>query len=120
MLVGQKLRDLREAKNLSQGDIEQRTGLVQAYISTVENGHTIPTVGTLEKFASALDVPLYTFFIDERVKKPKLPEAHDNGSNGNDRREFQLFANAFVRMSERDQMLLIATAQKMVRKNTKG
>jgi transcriptional regulator with XRE-family HTH domain len=98
---------------------EQRTGLVQAYISTVENGHTIPTVGTLEKFASALDVPLYAFFIDERVKNPKLPEAHDNGSNGNDRREFQLLANAFVRMSERDQMLLIATAQKMVQRKIK-
>ncbi|MGH7743782.1 MAG: helix-turn-helix domain-containing protein [Candidatus Dormibacteria bacterium] len=40
---------LREEKKLSQGDIEKRIGLLRCYISRVENGHTVPTVETLEK-----------------------------------------------------------------------
>lgn len=49
MLIGQRLRDIREAKNLSQSDIERATGLVRPYISRVENGHTVPSIETLEK-----------------------------------------------------------------------
>lgn len=119
MLVGQKLRELREAKNLSQGDIERRTGLIRAYTSRVENGHTIPTVGTLEKFASALDVPVYRFFTDEPIKKPKLPQSHDNGSNGDDRRELRRFATAFKRLSDRDRNILLVMAQKMAGRHAK-
>jgi transcriptional regulator with XRE-family HTH domain len=59
MLIGKKLKQLRESKNLSQGDIETKTGLLRCYTSRVENGHTIPSVETLEKYAGALDVPLY-------------------------------------------------------------
>jgi transcriptional regulator with XRE-family HTH domain len=53
------IRALREAKHLSLGDIEKRCGLVRPYISRAENGHTIPSVETLEKFAPALEVPMY-------------------------------------------------------------
>ena len=53
MLIGQRLRDIREMKNLGQDDIEKATGLVRPYISRVENGHTIPSVGTLQKWATA-------------------------------------------------------------------
>lgn len=59
MLIGEKLRAIREAKKLSQGDVEHRTGLLRAYVSRVENGHTVPAVETLEKFARALEVPMY-------------------------------------------------------------
>ena len=59
MLVGNRLRELRESKTLSQGDIEKRTGLLRCYISRVENGHTVPPVETLEKMARALEVPIY-------------------------------------------------------------
>jgi len=48
-VVRDHLRALREEKKLSQGDIEKRTGLLRCYISRVENGHTVPTVETLEK-----------------------------------------------------------------------
>ena len=67
-----RLRELRERKNLSQGDIEKRTGLFRCYISRVENGHTVPAVETLEKFARALEVPLYQLFYDGK-KPPQLP-----------------------------------------------
>jgi transcriptional regulator with XRE-family HTH domain len=61
-VVCDRLRTLREGKKLSQGDIEKRTGLLRCYISRVENGHTVPTVETLEKMARALEVPLYRLF----------------------------------------------------------
>ena len=60
MIIGDRIRALREAKKLSQGNIEKRSGLKRAYISRVENGHTVPSVETLEKLACALEVPLYT------------------------------------------------------------
>ncbi len=47
MIIGDRLRELREAKNLSQEDIEKRTGLLRCYISRVENGHTVPAIETL-------------------------------------------------------------------------
>ena len=65
MQVGAKLRELRLAKNLSQGDIQKRTGLFRCYTSRVEHGHTVPSVETLEKYAHALEVPLYRLFTDE-------------------------------------------------------
>src|ERR1700730_17436689 len=62
MVIGDRLRELREAKELSQGDIEKRTGLLRCYISRVENNHTVPAVNTLEKLARALEVPMYQLF----------------------------------------------------------
>jgi transcriptional regulator with XRE-family HTH domain len=74
MVIGDKLRALREQKNLSQGDVEKRTGLLRCYISRVENGHTVPSVDTLEKMARALEVPMYRLFTDdEHVKAPNIP-----------------------------------------------
>jgi transcriptional regulator with XRE-family HTH domain len=64
MLIGERLRAIRQAKKLSQGDVEHRTGLLRAYVSRVENGHTVPAVETLEKFARALDVAMYQLFYE--------------------------------------------------------
>ena len=66
MIIGDRLRDLREAKQLSQGDIEKRTGLLRCYLSRVENGHTVPAIETLEKMARALEVPMYQYFMRAR------------------------------------------------------
>ena len=43
-IIGDCLREMREEKKLSQGDIEKRTGLLRCYISRVENGHTVPAI----------------------------------------------------------------------------
>src|ERR1700675_1225894 len=72
MIIGDRLREMREGKKLSQGDIEKRTGLLRCYISRVENGHTVPAIETLEKLARALEVPLYHLFYDGE-EPPKLP-----------------------------------------------
>jgi transcriptional regulator with XRE-family HTH domain len=55
------LKDLREEKKMSQGDVEKRTGRLRCYISQVENGHTVPSVDTLEKMARAVDPAVPAF-----------------------------------------------------------
>src|ERR1700758_1865285 len=74
MIIGDRLRALREEKKLSQGDIERRTGLLRCYVSRVENGHTIPAIETLEKWARALGVPLYHVMYDGS-EPPRAPNA---------------------------------------------
>jgi len=90
MEIGAKLRELRLAKILSQGDIEKRTGLRRVYTSRVEHDHTVPTIETLEKYAHVLEIPMYRLFTDEdSVKMPKLskPESHSSlwGNPGKER-----------------------------------
>ena len=123
MDIGAKLREMRGAKNLSQGDIQKRTGLVRSYTSRVENGHTVPSVGTLEKYARALEVPLYRLFTDEEsVVKPKLPRRDDSslwGSRGKERAVFRTLAKALARMDERDRKLLLSMAEGMARRSAK-
>jgi transcriptional regulator with XRE-family HTH domain len=82
MGIAGRLRALREHKNLSQGDIEKRTGLLRCYISRVENGHTVPAIETLEKMARAMEVPLYQLFYDgeEQLELPN-PLKRKNGNN---------------------------------------
>ena len=93
MDIGNRLRSVREEKNLSQGDIEQRTGLLRCYISRVENGHTVPAIETLEKMARALELRLYQFMYDGQ-EPPALPLKGDGkrsdewGAVGKDARFF--------------------------------
>ena len=53
LMIGERLRTIRESKNLSQGDIEKRTGLIRCYTSRVENGHTVPSIETLAKIRTS-------------------------------------------------------------------
>jgi transcriptional regulator with XRE-family HTH domain len=121
MDIGTRIRELRLAKNLSQGDIQKRTGLFRCYTSRVEHGHTIPSIGTLEKYAHALEVPLYRFFTEEEsVEKLKLPRSDDSwGTRGNERDAFQTLARALSRMDEQDKKLLLSMAQGMARRGEK-
>jgi len=120
MIIGERLRELRETKNLSQGDIEKRTGLLRCYISRVENGHTVPAVETLEKLARALEVPLYQLFYDgdEPPKLPHLPKRKTAdeiawGSRGKEARFLFNFRRLLSRIDEADRRLLLYMAQKM-------
>jgi transcriptional regulator with XRE-family HTH domain len=122
MLIGDRLRAIREEKKLSQGDIERRSGLLRCYLSRVENGHTVPSVETLEKMARALEVPLYQFFYDgeEPPPLPNLPKrksANDIawGSSGRDARVLRQFRRHLSHMDDGDKRLLLFMAQKMAR-----
>jgi transcriptional regulator with XRE-family HTH domain len=119
MVIGDKLKALRAQKNLSQGDVEKRTGLLRCYISRVENGHTVPSVDTLEKMARALEVPMYRLFTDEdHVKKPNIPRESAWGrvANSKQEREHRAFAKLFSRMDDKSRGLLIHMASKMAKR----
>ena len=122
-MICDRLRALREEKNLSQGEIEKRTGLLRCYISRVENGHTVPTVETLEKMARALEVPMYRLFYDgeappklENLPKRKTADDIAWGSSGKDARFLSNFRRALGRIEEKDRKLLMAFAQKVASK----
>jgi transcriptional regulator with XRE-family HTH domain len=111
MDIAERIRRLREAKGLSQGDIQKRTGLLRCYISRVENGHTIPSLRTLEKLATALDVEPWELLSTgkgkaELAKAPKKPPLT---------REQQALLAAFDSMSEPDRRLLLYLARQMAR-----
>ncbi|WP_263408420.1 helix-turn-helix domain-containing protein [Terriglobus tenax] len=69
MNIGATIRGFRLQKGMSQGDIEKRTGLLRCYLSRVENGHTVPSLETLQKIASALDLPLSQFFAEDSMSR---------------------------------------------------
>ena len=120
MIIGDRLRSIREDKKLSQGDVEKRTGLLRCYISRVENGHTVPAVETIEKFARALEIPMYQLFYDGD-KPPALPNLPRRktadeiawGSTGKDARYLSRFRRLLGRTTERDRKLLLSMAQKI-------
>jgi transcriptional regulator with XRE-family HTH domain len=123
LLIGDRLRVLRESKKLSQGNIEQRTGLLRCYISRVENGHTVPAVETLEKFARALEVPMYQLFYDGE-EPPALPGLKQKsraetmwGDSGKDARTWAKLRRLLGQVNESDRRLLLYMAQKMARSN---
>jgi transcriptional regulator with XRE-family HTH domain len=123
MIIGDRLREMREAKKLSQGDIEKRTGLLRCYVSRVENGHTVPAIETLEKMARALEVPLYQLFYDGEGP-PRLPnllkrKSRDDGawgSSGKDARFLEKLRRLLGKSDEDDRKLLLLMIRKMARR----
>ena len=120
MIIGDRLREMREEKKLSQGDIEKRTGLLRCYISRVENGHTVPAIETLEKMARALEVPLYQLFY-EGEEPPALPNLLKRkssgeiawGSSGKDARFLGKLRRLLGKSDEQHRKLILLMAQKM-------
>jgi len=65
MNLGESIRRIRQAKGLSQGEMQKRTGILRSYLSRVENGHTVPSLATLQRLAVAMGVALADFFAAE-------------------------------------------------------
>ncbi|HEX5413389.1 MAG TPA: helix-turn-helix transcriptional regulator [Terriglobia bacterium] len=121
MIIGIRLRKLREERKLSQGDIEKRTGLLRCYISRVENGHTVPSLETLERLAAAMEIPLYQLFY-EGERPPDLPNLTQRKSTDElameipadrDSRFYQKVKRLLGNINDRDRRLLLYMAQKL-------
>jgi len=114
MMIGERLRVIREEKKMSQGDIEKATGLLRCYVSRVENGHTIPSLETMEKWTKSLGISLSELFSDNgepakplaafKNSRPKLNRAAANG--------LRRIEAAFARMKPRDIVILTHMARK--------
>lgn len=110
MNIGETIRNYRLQKGMSQGDIEKRTGLLRCYLSRVENGHTIPSLDTLAKIATAMEVPLGQFFADH----------HSNGGPKNlppltedEVRFLSQIRRYSSNLNDSDRKLVIAMVKKM-------
>jgi transcriptional regulator with XRE-family HTH domain len=110
MVIGNRLRELREAKRVVAGDIEKRTGLLRCYIPRVENNHTVPAVDTLETLARALEIPMYQLFhvgaASSDVQNRKLEDDDDWGVTGRDRAYLSQLAKSLSQMTRKDRNLL--------------
>src|ERR1700681_3063825 len=110
--IGEVIKTYRSQRGLSQGDIERRTGLLRCYVSRVENGHTVPSLETLEKFARALDVQLYQLMYDGN-EPPAPPRPKAVGAKGSweaSRRgstQMNKLARLVAKMSPQDRNLIL-------------
>jgi transcriptional regulator with XRE-family HTH domain len=121
MLLGERLRAIREMKQLSQGHIEKRTGLLRAYVSRVENGHTMPTIETLQKWTQALGVSMAELFSENGkapepldlpvVKTPRLDKAGQNA--------LRRLTQSLAKMSPKDRILVVELANKLAARSSR-
>lgn len=121
-MLANRLQELREQKRFSQGDIEKRTGLLRCYISRVENGHTVPSVETLEKWARALEVPLHALFHDDSIKPVPLKLSGGNGNkeyrtSSKDEAYFRKLGTFIAKMAEADRKLFLQMAALFNKRN---
>jgi transcriptional regulator with XRE-family HTH domain len=119
MIVGERIRALREEKKLTRGDIQERTGLQRTYIWRVENGYTVPAIETLEKFARGLDVPIYRFFYEGKGRPPLVPVNESGGlwgTQGKEKKMLRRFRRLLGQMDEGQRSLLVYLAEEMARR----
>jgi transcriptional regulator with XRE-family HTH domain len=121
-MIGARIRQIREQQDLSQKDIEERIGLQRCYVSRVENGHTVPSLETVEKFATALGVPLHQLFQaqDDLLPKssltsrPALGElAGEDTITESELRFLLKLRELLSRMVDPDRQVLLAFAKKL-------
>jgi len=67
--VAAQVREIRKARHLSQRQLAGRMEVPRTYISKIENGKAIPTLGSLERLAAALEVNLCHLIRDARSRR---------------------------------------------------
>jgi len=107
---------------MTQEDIEERTGLSRWYVSRVENGHTVPSLETLARFARVFDVPLYQLFLsgEEAPLTPSLTPQQtlkgimtDDGDKGEDAQYLLKLRHLLTRLAGQDRDVLLSLAQRL-------
>lgn len=123
MLIGQRLRDIRKDKNFSQDDIAKATGFMRPYISRIENGHTVPSVESLQKWAQALGMALYQILYESEDGPPqpwKPPSKVEDklwGSSGREVRQLDRLRRLLAKMEESDRNTFLAFAARVARRS---
>ncbi len=112
MNIGERLRDLRVAKNLSQGDMQKRTGLLRCYVSRVENGWTVPALETLERMAKALKIDLYQLFYEGDGK----PTPAATARAGNLARGENTLVEHYRKLSKDDRRLILQLTRDLAKR----
>ena len=83
--LGDKLRQLRSERNISQRDLARLAGLSPNSISLIERDETSPSVSTLQSLAAALKIRMSYFFEEEipssvlHIKSGSRPKIESEG-----------------------------------------
>jgi transcriptional regulator with XRE-family HTH domain len=111
MNIGEKIRKIREAKNLTQKEVALSLEMDQSQYSKIELGKNDPTTATLEKIAQALGVEIADFFVSEAfeidsydkslVEKLKLLEGLEEAER---KSIFQLIDSLFAKKRLKDNL----------------
>lgn len=105
--VGQRLRLVRTAKNLSQRELAKRTGVTNSTISLIESGDMNPSIGTLKRVLDGIPVTLGDFFSFEAAGQEKFffraEDLTEIGQNGVSLKQIggNLFGRALQVLHER-------------------
>jgi transcriptional regulator with XRE-family HTH domain len=67
--VAAQVKEIRKARHLSQRQLAGRMQVPRNYISKIENGKAIPTLGSLERLATALEVDICQLVRDGRSQR---------------------------------------------------
>jgi transcriptional regulator with XRE-family HTH domain len=72
-LLGQKIKELRKARGLSQDRLSEKIDIDSKHLSRIEVGHNFPSLDTLQKLADALHVELKDLFeFNQQVKQDDM------------------------------------------------
>ena len=107
--LGESIRKIRQARGISQGEMQKRTGILRSYLSRVENGHTVPSFATLQRLAGAMDVTLSDFFSADG----KTGAATGTGEGGEYLRELR---SLLPQLSPEQRSQLLESVKQMARK----
>lgn len=109
MSVGKRIKSLREQKGLSQRDVEEKTGMLRCYISRAENDRLMPSLDNLEKFARALEVPLYFLFYESETIQPRANVSIDRQMDN----AMRQFARIARHLGPTERQVLLRTAERL-------
>jgi len=120
MVIGERIRAIRQQRKLSLRDVEKRTEILPTNISRLEENRSVPSLETLERLAKGLEVSLYRLFC-AGVEDP--PARHRNGHHGSwspkqEARYLNKLMWLFDRLDEFDRRLLLSTAHEMARRRS--
>lgn len=109
--IGERLRELRKAKGLSQGDIVERLGIFRSKVSAIECGYYVPRVCTLEKWTNVLGISLAQLFTESHESRRSFRKVHGPVYE----RRLLAFAR---RLNQRDKRLLVSVAKTMAKQRS--
>lgn len=110
VLIGDRLRELREARELSSRHFQELSGISRFQTSRIEHGHGIPEIETLKQYATALEVPVSALLYDG-----DRPQAGCENL-----RSLSAFANVYSRMTRSERNFLRSIALRMRRKGVQA
>jgi transcriptional regulator with XRE-family HTH domain len=92
-LIGLRIKQVRQARGISQEALSEKIGMSSKYLSSIERGKENPTLDTFVKLAKALNVEILELFNFAHEKSPKeLKQLIGDFMKGSDVEKLQLAA----------------------------